>query len=79
VNSRHHQAVTPQTLAQGLTPLASSPDGLVEAVESAAHRWVIGVQWHPERLEPERPAFHQQQRPLFAAFVAEAAAVRPRV
>jgi gamma-glutamyl-gamma-aminobutyrate hydrolase PuuD len=64
VNSRHHQAVTAEHLAAALTPLAYSPDGLVEAVQSRAHRWVVGVQWHPERPEM-RPA----AEPLFAAFV----------
>lgn len=64
VNSRHHQAVTPDRLAASLRPVAYSPDGLVEAVESEAHRWVLGVQWHPERPEM-RPAADG----LFAAFV----------
>lgn len=79
VNSRHHQAVTPETLAPGLTPVAMSPDGLVEAVESASQRWVIGVQWHPERLEPEHPHFAPACRPLFQAFVQEAQRVMERV
>ena len=65
VNSRHHQGVTPERLAQSLVPLAYSPDGLVEAVESREHRWVLGVQWHPER-----PEMHPASAPLFAAFVA---------
>lgn len=69
VNSRHHQAVLPETLAPGLTVAATSPDGLIDAVESQAHRWVIGVQWHPERPEPEHPAFAPMCRPLFAALV----------
>jgi putative glutamine amidotransferase len=64
VNSRHHQAVTDDRLAPSLAPLAYSPDGLVEAVESREHGWVMGVQWHPERQEM-RPAAN----PLFAAFV----------
>ena len=67
-NSRHHQAVTAETLASGLIPTAWSPDGLIEGVESHHHRWVVGVQWHPER-EEVMDAF----RPLFAAFVQEAA------
>lgn len=65
VNSRHHQAVTADTLAPQLAPLACSPDGLVEAMESRQHRWVLGVQWHPERSEM-RPAADS----LFVAFVA---------
>jgi putative glutamine amidotransferase len=64
VNSRHHQAVTVERLAPALTPMAYSPDGLVEAMESREHGWVVGVQWHPERPEM-RPAADR----LFAAFV----------
>jgi len=37
----------------------------VEAVESRAQRWVVGVQWHPER-----PEMHPAADALFAAFVA---------
>ncbi len=65
VNSRHHQAVTEEGLAPSLEPFGYSPDGLVEAMQSREHRWVVGVQWHPERPEM-RPAADL----LFAAFVA---------
>ena len=71
VNSRHHQAVTADRLAPGLRVAARSEDGVVEAVESEAHRWVIAVQWHPEREEPERPDFSRLSARLFAAFAAE--------
>lgn len=64
VNSRHHQAVTEDRLARSLAISAVSPDGLIEAVESSSHRWVVGVQWHPER-----PEMHPASDPLFAAFV----------
>jgi len=67
VNSRHHQAVTPDRLAPGLRASVMH-DGLVEAFESQAHRWVIGVQWHPERkTEVDASAAR-----IFDAFVAEA-------
>ncbi len=69
VNSRHHQAVTPETLAPRLRALAMSPDGLVEAVEWPDRRWVVGVQWHPERHEPAIPGFAEASRRLFAAFI----------
>ena len=46
VNSRHHQAI--RTLGSGLTVTATAPDGIVEGVESPAHRFCVGVQWHPE-------------------------------
>lgn len=65
VNSRHHQALTPESLARGLTVTATSDDGLIEAVESQLHRWAVGVQWHPERNEPEIPGFEASGRRLF--------------
>jgi putative glutamine amidotransferase len=48
-NSAHHQGI--DILADGLTPVAWAPDGLVEAVEYRAPgaAWTVGVQWHPER------------------------------
>jgi putative glutamine amidotransferase len=68
VNSRHHQAVTIERLAPGLRIAGLSPDGFVEAVESERHSWVVGVQWHPERLEPDAHDFVDASRRLFAAF-----------
>ncbi len=55
VNSRHHQAVTPATLAPGLTATAIV-DGLVEAFEAPDRRWLVAVQWHPERTSEVSPA-----------------------
>ena len=73
INSFHHQGI--DRLAPSLRPVAWSEDGLVEAVESTEHPWVVGVQWHPERGEAETPGDrrHPDQR-LFWAFV-EAAKV----
>jgi putative glutamine amidotransferase len=65
VNSRHHQGVAQDGLAKGLRVTATSPDGWVEAVEGESQRWLVGVQWHPER-----PEMHPDSDPLFAAFVA---------
>jgi putative glutamine amidotransferase len=64
VNSRHHQAVRQGMVGEGLLPSAMSPDGIVEGLESPAHRWVLGVQWHPER-----PEVADDFQPLFSAFV----------
>jgi putative glutamine amidotransferase len=47
VNSYHHQAV--QHTGQNLRPVALAPDGVVEAVEDTRGKFVVGVQWHPER------------------------------
>jgi putative glutamine amidotransferase len=68
VNSRHHQAVTPDRLAPGLRITAMSDDGLVEAVEGTAQHWLVGVQWHPERLEEEAPTFVFDSKRLFEAY-----------
>ncbi len=48
VNSQHHQAVAAP--GNGLRVLASAPDGVIEAVEGTGDAFVLGVQWHPERL-----------------------------
>lgn len=50
VNSRHHQAV--RRLAPKLMPLASAPDGLLEAFALPRDEgwWLAAVQWHPEDL-----------------------------
>jgi len=63
VNSYHHQAV--KEAGRGLTPVAFTTDGVVEAVEDASRRFVVGVQWHPERGFQNDP-FSQT---LFKAFI----------
>lgn len=64
VNSRHHQAITQDRLAEGLRSVSLSHDSYVEAYESENHRWTVGVQWHPER-----PELRQESKALFTAFV----------
>jgi putative glutamine amidotransferase len=53
VNSRHHQAV--KAVSPLLTPMAFSPDNLVEAVYMRDKRFVWAVQWHPEYLYKKDP------------------------
>jgi putative glutamine amidotransferase len=61
VNSRHHQAIA--RTGAGQVVVARSPDGVIEAIESAAgDRFVLGVQWHPENLAQE------EQVAIFSAF-----------
>jgi putative glutamine amidotransferase len=49
VNSWHHQSVLEP--GRGLRITARAPDGVVEAVEWTDNsNWVVGVQWHPERM-----------------------------
>ncbi|MBD7909040.1 gamma-glutamyl-gamma-aminobutyrate hydrolase family protein [Sporosarcina gallistercoris] len=46
VNSFHHQAV--KDVSDGFTVGGTASDGVIEAIESEKHKFVIGVQWHPE-------------------------------
>lgn len=48
VNSRHHQGVRAAQLADGLRASAMAPDGVVEGLETADGRFILGVQFHPE-------------------------------
>ncbi|MBX3389328.1 MAG: gamma-glutamyl-gamma-aminobutyrate hydrolase family protein [Phycisphaeraceae bacterium] len=64
VHSRHRQAVTG---AGTLVPIASSPDGILEAVVDESKEFYLGVQWHPERT----PDAAVGQR-LFDQFIAAA-------
>jgi putative glutamine amidotransferase len=50
VNTSHHQSV--RDLGHGLRIAAVAPDGVIEAVEHEPHKhWIVGVQWHPERMK----------------------------
>ena len=46
VNSFHHQAVA--DAGSKFRVVATAPDGIVEAIESAEKKSILGVQWHPE-------------------------------
>jgi len=79
VNTRHHQGL--KEVAAELAVLATSPDGVIEAVGGASENpgegwWIRGVQWHPENLTALA-----LQRQLFADFVVAAGqrAERPAV
>ncbi len=54
VNSYHHQSIA--KVGKGLRIVASAPDGVVEAVESTEHRFVLGLQWHPELMIDHYPS-----------------------
>ena len=71
VNSLHHQGLREAQKAPRL--LASAycvEDGIIEGLESPDHRWVVGVQCHPERHDEVPKAFVN----LFTAFVERAEA-----
>ncbi len=63
VNTSHHQSI--RDLGHALRLAAVAPDGVIEAVEHEPHKhWVVGVQWHPERM-----AGHALSQSLFRALV----------
>ncbi|MGE5094531.1 MAG: gamma-glutamyl-gamma-aminobutyrate hydrolase family protein [Betaproteobacteria bacterium] len=67
VNTIHHQAV--KQLGEGLVVEAmSEPDGVVEAMRWEGHSFVVGVQWHPEFMDPRDPSLIDS-RPLLRAFL----------
>ena len=69
VTTNHHQAV--QRIGNGLKKNAQSPDGIIEGIEwkdGKGRSFMIGVQWHPERMDTSN-AFSGR---LLQRFVAEA-------
>lgn len=63
VNSFHHQAISPCHIGKGFEVAALSEDGIIEAIESKSERFMLGLQWHPERM-----AFAHRNK-IFKTFV----------
>ncbi len=74
VNSFHHQAI--RRLGEGLIVSAAAADGVIEAVESLRHPFVLGVQWHPEALAGKNLPGGQE---LFDALLQAAACYHQRL
>jgi putative glutamine amidotransferase len=53
VNSLHHQGI--RVIGKGLSPIARSPDGVIEALQLTGLRFGLAVQWHPEWLTDQQP------------------------
>lgn len=45
-NTFHHQAV--KRIADGFLPMAWSEEGICEGIYNPDHKFLMGVQWHPE-------------------------------
>lgn len=64
VNSYHHQAI--KKLSSEFQTMAFSEDGLIESIYMPSHKFIVGVQWHPEfSYEVD-----ENSRKLISAFVA---------
>ncbi len=63
-NSVHHQAIN--KLGKGLRATAHTQDGITEAFELKDHPFLVGVQWHPERMT-EHPCHAALFRSLVTA------------
>lgn len=66
VNSFHHQIVN--KVAEGFLASAISKDGVVEAIEKKDHKFMLGVQWHPEMLHQTE----EKMNLLFATLIKSA-------
>ncbi len=70
VNSRHSKGIREAQKSPWLLASAYSlEDGVIEALESSRHRWVIGVQFRPERRMEVPPHFDR----LFQSLLERAA------
>lgn len=73
VNSSHHQAV--KVIGKGLVVTSQSKDGIIEAMEDPSKEFVIGVQYHPERMWIDQNPrlshrkFYEHAKKLFEAFI----------
>jgi len=61
VNSLHNQAI--DEVAEPFRLAAKDRDGFTQAIENPQHRFMVGVQWHPEYLP-----YVRLHRKLFGAF-----------
>lgn len=71
VNSAHHQAI--KGIGKELVVTARSEDDIIEAMEYPSKKFVIGVQYHPERMwiDQHRPelGLREHAKKLFEAFI----------
>ena len=82
VNSRHRHGVREAQKAPGLLATAYSlEDGVIEALESPEHAWVIGVQFHPRAkgrtAAALRQAVRQPRRPCAGSIAHRSAGAMP--
>lgn len=65
VNSFHHQSI--KSIGNRLKVIAKSEDNVIEAVELDGAEFVLGLQWHPEKMYDS-----EEQKKIFASFIESA-------
>jgi len=71
VNSSHHQAV--KELGEGLEIFALSDDNLIEGFYKKNYPFLVGVQWHPERMPDS-----ELTKKIFKLFIKKAEIVKSK-
>lgn len=66
VNSNHHQAVKDENFPSEFEVTARAKDNVIEAMEYRGERFVLGLQWHPERTEDK-----EHTKMIFDHFIAK--------
>jgi len=63
INSYHHQCV--KKLGDGLEVMAYAPDGIIEGIYMPEKKFVVAVQWHPERIYKK----YEDSKKILEAFI----------
>ncbi len=63
INSFHHQAI--KDVADKFDVIATSNDGIIEAIEYKGDEFIVGTQWHPEKMTES----NEKMQEIFNRFV----------
>lgn len=63
-NSFHHQIIN--RLGENLTVIATTNDGVIEAFQKKSHKFLYGIQWHPEMMTARG---NMEMQKIFEKFV----------
>lgn len=63
-NSFHHQSI--DKIGDGLTTIATTEDGIVEAIQMKSHKFLYGIQWHPEMMTARG---NEDMKKIFIEFI----------
>lgn len=64
INSFHHQVIN--KMGVGLTVIAKTEDGIIEAFQKKDYNFLYGIQWHPEMMTARG---NEEMKKLFVKFI----------